>query len=51
MWGGALKAELQRSREEGTWELCHSNILAKSTFCSKVQTAALMLQIEGIACY
>ena len=41
--GGALKAGMQSSREEegGTWELYHSNILAKSTFCWNLQTAAL----------
>ena len=43
--GGALKAGLQCSREEdgGTWELYHSNLLAKPTFFSKLQTAALTM--------
>ena len=38
LWGGALKAGLQHSREEegGAWELYHSNSLAKSTFLSKL---------------
>ena len=27
LWGGALKSE-----EGGSWELCHSNFLVKSTF-------------------
>ena len=28
--------------EELTWELCHSNVLTKSTLFAKLQTAALM---------
>ena len=40
---------LQRSIEEegGTWDLYHSNLLAKSTFFSKLQTAALMITTVG----
>ena len=37
-----MKAGLQSREEEGgTWELYHSNILAKSTFFSKLHTATL----------
>ena len=37
LWGGTLKAGMQRNREEegGTWELYHSNIYNKSTFFIK----------------
>ena len=47
LWAGALKAELQCSREEegGNWELYHSNFLTKSTFFSELQTAALIKDI------
>ena len=44
---GSKQPKMQRSREEerGVWELYHSNILAKSTFFSKLQTAALMILV------
>ena len=35
------RAAAQRGEERGTWELHHSYFLAKSTFLSKLQTAAL----------
>ena len=41
--GRGFEGRAARSREEegGSWELYHSNILAKSTLFSKPQTAAL----------
>ena len=44
LWGGALEAGPQHSREEkgGTWELYHSNLLAKFT------PAALTEMIDGM---
>ena len=42
LWEGLWRQGCSSREEEGgTWELYHSNVLAKSTFFSKLQTAAL----------
>ena len=42
LWGGTLRPGLQHSKEkkDGPGGSAHSNLLAKSTFFSKLQTAA-----------
>ena len=44
LWEGLWRQGCSsREGEGGTWELCHSNLLAMSTFFSKLQTAALII--------